>query len=155
MYVVFVFTPYLQAAVFREDFETERRDRVDAHDRFEIERADYKLQISKLQDWIAQQETHHAKQIQHYRTELEIIKAAMARQADNHANIQQLMEEKLKMVSHQLNEEKEKNMVGAIENCYGIYKFWLELKYTSVAITVCQHEIYLSYVAQPHLSYVA
>ena len=88
--------------MFREDFETERRDRVDAHDRFEKEREDYKLQI-------AQQETRHAKQIQHYRTELEIIKAAKARQADNHANIHQLMSERLEMVSRQLNEEKEKN----------------------------------------------
>jgi len=108
---VSVFSLFLQAAVFREDFETERRDRVDAHDRFEKEKEDYKLQIANLQDWIAQEETRHAKQIQHYRTELEIIKAAKARQADNHANIHQLMSEKLETVSRQLNKEKEKNMV--------------------------------------------
>ena len=65
MYVAMYFP---QAQVYQEDFEIERRDRVKAHK----EKEEYKFQLQKLKEKIAQIEADH----HHKLAELHVINAA-------------------------------------------------------------------------------
>ena len=101
----------MQASVYKEDFETERCDRADAHSRFEKEKEEHKFQLTKLQTQIAEQEAVHEEQIQEYYTKLEMKKAEMDKQKDNHLSIVQFMKNDIKHLRDQLEKEQLRNKV--------------------------------------------
>ena len=102
----------VQAAVYKEDFETERCDRAGAHSRFEREKEEHKFQLAKLQTQIAAEQAAHEEQIQQYCTKLEMMKAEMDKQKDNHLSIVQFVENDKKHLRDQLEKEKLRNKVN-------------------------------------------
>ena len=74
-----MFYIHTQAQVYRSDFEIERRDRVNAHDKME----EYKFQLGKLQEKFTDMDL----QRQHQQAALHIFKAANTKLRDNLSSV--------------------------------------------------------------------